>query len=106
MGLVSRLAVTFSSGGDVFLDSRPLSSRPLFTVQPRNSRRARSAVVREQTGYRAAVSVGREHLIIAKMHARSLHNVFANIKDVSARRPFFSLSAPFGCALDRREKQR
>lgn len=48
----------------------------LLHTQPRNSHEARSAVVREQTGYRTTVSLGREHLIIAKMHERDLRNVF------------------------------
>lgn len=71
------------------------ASLATFYVQSCNSRRTRSAVVREQTGYRTSVSLSREHLIIAKMHARGLHNVFADIKDILARRPLLSFSAPF-----------
>lgn len=51
--------------------------------------RARSAVVREQTGYRArlvSLDAG-AHLIIVKIHARDLHCVFAGIKDVSRFSP-------------------
>lgn len=92
----SHFAVTSPSGGDVFLESRLLCLPDhLLPHSAVIAHGARSAVVREQTGYRAAVSLAREHIIIAKMHARGLRNVFAVIKEISRNgpfSPFFTLS--------------
>lgn len=94
MGPRFSFAVSSSSGGifpgrvATLLILLPFARRAL----PRNNRGARSAVVREQTGYRAVRILGcRAHLIIVKIHARDLHSVFADIKDVS-RGPLLSLS--------------
>lgn len=88
----------------------PCPPHPSLILQPRNSRGTRSAVVREQTGYRAAVSLGREHLIIAKMHARGLHNVFTEHKrHLGATASSLRFRPLWSCVTaldDRREKQR
>jgi len=61
----------------------------LTNLQPRNSRRTRSAVVREQTGYRAAAYpwVPGAPNNCKNTRTRDLHSVLANIKD--------RLSSPF-----------
>lgn len=72
-----------------------LASYPLI---PRNSRRTRSAVVREQTGYRATAYpwVPRAPNNCKNTRTRDLHNILVNIKDVSSL-PFHRVTALDDC---------